>query len=137
MIHPAAELRIPLAAPVVVAVLMAIAMIRGTDVAAQNISFMQRGPVASMSETDQALLRTTMKEALDSGQDGETLEWSSPDSDAKGSISLLDTHQDYGTTCRTIRAATTADGREGGGMYRLCLAEDETWRFAPLRRSSG
>lgn len=106
-------------------------------VAAQNIMFLHRGPIASLSDADKALVSATMKEALDAGKDGDTLEWSSPDSGARGSISLLDTHEDYGTTCRTIRTSTTADGREGGGTYRLCLAEDKTWRFAPLRRKSG
>ena len=49
-------------------------------------------------------------------------------------IEIIDTHEDYGTTCRTVRTHVNASGREGGGVYRLCLADDDTWQFAPRRR---
>ena len=101
---------------------------------AQNIDFLHRGPVAYLGDVDKQILRDTFNAALSDAEDGETVRWSNPDSGNDGTVEVLDTHEDYGTTCRTVRTFTRADGREGGGMYRLCLADDDTWQFAPRRR---
>ena len=101
---------------------------------AQNINFLSRGPVAHMDETDKAMLREAVGEALNNRADGDSVEWVNPDTEHGGTITLVDTHEDYGTTCRSIRTRTQAAGRSGGGNYRLCKAEDDTWQFAPNRR---
>lgn len=101
---------------------------------AQNINFLHRGPVAYLNDADKQILTETLKAALNDAPDGETLAWSNPDSGNNGTIEVLDTHEDYETTCRTIRTNMQASGREGGGVYRLCRAEDDTWQFAPRRR---
>jgi surface antigen len=106
----------------------------GTAALAQNLDFLSRAPVAQMSEADQALFSAAFDAALDETPDGGVVEWRNPDTDAGGTITVLDTHEDYGTTCRTLRTATEAGGRKGAGNYRLCRAEDDTWQFAPLRR---
>jgi surface antigen len=105
-----------------------------TTTVAQNINFLHRGPVAYLDEVDKQILTDTVNTALNDAQDGESLAWRNPDSGSEGTIEILDTHEDYGTTCRTVRTATSAGGREGGGIYRLCMADDETWQFAPRRR---
>lgn len=101
---------------------------------AQNINFLHRGPVAYLGEVDKQILTDTFNAALRDAQDGETVRWSNPDSGNNGTIEVLETHEDYGTTCRTVRTFTLAGSREGGGVYRLCLADDDTWQFAPRRR---
>jgi surface antigen len=101
---------------------------------AQNINFLHRGPVAYLDEVDKQILSDTLNAALADASDGESLAWSNPDSGNHGTIEVIDTHEDYGTTCRTVRTHMQASGREGGGVYRLCLAEDDTWQFAPRRR---
>ncbi|MGI9343352.1 MAG: RT0821/Lpp0805 family surface protein [Gammaproteobacteria bacterium] len=101
---------------------------------AQNINFLQRGPVAYLDDVDKQILTETFNKALAEVEDGESVAWRNPDSGSEGTIEILDTHEDYGTTCRTVRTATSAGGRDGGGIYRLCLADDETWQFAPRRR---
>ncbi len=87
-----------------------------------------------MDETDKAMLREAVGEALNNRADGDSVEWVNPDTEHGGTITLVDTHEDYGTTCRSIRTRTQAAGRSGGGNYRLCKAEDDTWQFAPNRR---
>lgn len=106
----------------------------GPVVLAQNLSFLSRAPIAQMNEADQTMLSAAFGEALDDTPDGGVVEWRNPDTEASGTITVLDTHEDYGTTCHTIRTATEAGGRKGAGTYRLCRAEDQTWQFAPLRR---
>jgi surface antigen len=101
---------------------------------AQNIEFLHRGPIAYMNEVDKEILSQTLQVALNESADGESLRWSNPDSGSEGTIEVLDTHEDYGTTCRTVRTHSTASGREGGGVYRLCRADDDSWQFAPKRR---
>jgi len=101
---------------------------------AQNIDFLHRGPVAYLGDADRQILKDTFNAALNDAADGETVRWSNPDSGNNGTIEVLDTHEDYGTTCRSVRTFTQADGREGGGVYRLCRADDDTWQFAPRRR---
>ena len=103
---------------------------------AQNIGFMTKGPVAQLSEAEKAEMSKTLTEALENAADNEVVSWGDRDSGTHGDIKLIDTHEDFDTTCRTILARTTAAGRSGGGEYRLCRAEDGTWRFAPLRRSN-
>jgi len=104
---------------------------------AQNINFLHRGPIAYLNDIDRQILTDTFDAALSQAEDGETVRWSNPDSGNNGTIEVLDTHEDFGTTCRTVRTFTRASGREGGGVYRLCLADDDTWQFAPRRRQQG
>lgn len=106
----------------------------GPAVIAQNLDFLRRAPIAEMSEADQDIFRAAFDKALDETDDGGIIEWLNPDTDAGGTITVLDTHEDYGTVCRTLRAVTQAGGRDSAGNYRLCRAEDQTWQFAPLRR---
>ena len=103
-------------------------------VQAQNINFLSRGPVAHMDEADKTILREAIGDALNNHADGESVEWINPETESGGTIMLVDTHEDYGTTCRSIRTRSRAAGRSGGGDFRLCKAEDDTWRFAPNRR---
>ena len=110
-----------------------LAMIAGAATA-QNIEFLYRGPIAYLNDVDKEILTRTFDNALKDAADGETVAWSNPDSGNGGTVEVLDTHEDYDTTCRTVRTHTKAAGREGGGIYRLCLADDDTWQFAPRRR---
>jgi surface antigen len=105
-------------------------------VMAQNINFLNRGPIAHMDDADKAILREALSDALNNRADGESVEWVNPETEHGGTITLVDTHEDFGTICRSIRTRSRAAGRSGGGNYRLCKAEDDTWQFAPNRRQT-
>jgi surface antigen len=115
---------------------LTIAALLTSAATAQNISFLSQGPIAYLDDDEKAMLSEALKHALEDSADGEDVVWDNPKSGHNGLIEILDTHEDYGTTCRTIRTRTTAGGREGGGVYRLCRADDNTWRFAPRRRKN-
>ncbi|MDP6674552.1 MAG: RT0821/Lpp0805 family surface protein [Gammaproteobacteria bacterium] len=102
---------------------------------AQNIGFLSKGPIAYLTDEEKALLSETLSRVLENSADGESVTWNNQKSGHNGRIEIIDTHEDYGTTCRTIRTHTMAAGREGGGIYRLCRADDNSWRFAPRRRN--
>ena len=101
---------------------------------AQNLGFLKRSAAAEITRDDEPFVNEAFRVALDDAADNEQVDWKNPETGHFGSVTPLDTHEDFDTTCRTIRLFTSAGGREGGGRYRLCLADDDTWRFAPLRR---
>lgn len=115
---------------------LTMAILLTTAASAQNIGFLSKGPIAYLDDDEKAMLTEALNQALENSADGETVTWDNPKSGNNGRIKVFDTHQDYGTTCRTIRTLTKAAGREGGGVYRLCRADDNTWRFAPRRSST-
>ena len=101
-----------------------------SSVGAQNTLFLRDSPIAHMDDQDEAILRETIN-AVVAAPDGTTTDWMNPATGSKGRLQVLDTHQDFGTTCRHIRMRNEVNGRKGGGVYRLCLAEDGRWKFAP------
>ncbi len=111
--------------------LLALLLIAGIlPATAQNTSFLRKSPVAWMDAEDQAILRETIDAVL-AAPDGTTRDWKNPKTGSFGRVQVLDSHEDMGTTCRNIRMRSEAGGRKGAGSYRLCLADDDTWRFAP------
>ena len=111
--------------------LLALLLISGAlPATAQNMSFLRKSPVAWMDEKDQAILRAAMDDVL-AAPDGTGKDWNNPETGSFGRVEVLDTHADMGTTCRNIRMRNEAGGRKGAGNYRLCRADDGTWRFAP------
>lgn len=114
---------------------LAITALLASPATAQNIGFLGKGPIAYLDDDEKAMLSAALSHALENSDDGESVVWDNPESGHNGRIEIVDTHEDYDTTCRTIRTHTSAGGREGGGVYRLCRADDNTWRFAPRRRN--
>lgn len=104
----------------------------GTAASAQNLNFLRESPIGWLDESDQAILEATI-DALLEAPDGTTTDWLNPETGAHGRIQVMDTHQDFGTTCRRMKMRNEAKGRKGGGTYRLCQAEDDTWKFAPVK----
>jgi surface antigen len=106
-----------------------------TGAIAQNTMFLRDSPIAHLNEQDRQILRQTLNELIES-PDGTVMDWSNPDTDSKGRVKVLDTHEDLGTVCRSLRARNEARGRKADGTYRLCKAEDGSWKFAaPLSAS--
>jgi len=97
-----------------------------TAAAAQNLGFLKSSAAAELTSDDEAFLDEAFRAALDDAPDNEQVDWRNPDTGHFGHVTPLDTHEDFDTTCRTIRLFTSAGGREGGGRYRLCLADDDT-----------
>ena len=97
---------------------------------AQNLSFLRESPIAWLDDNDEAILRATIDAVLEA-PDGTTTDWQNPETGANGRVQVLDTEEAYGTTCRRIKMRNEAKGRKGGGTYRLCLADDGRWKFAP------
>jgi surface antigen len=98
---------------------------------AQNTMFLRESPIAHLSEEDRQILRATIDEVLES-PDGTVKDWSNPATGSHGRVKVLDTVEDakLNTTCRNLRARNEARNRKADGIYRLCKAEDGSWKFA-------
>lgn len=101
---------------------------------AQNTMFLRNSPIAHLNEVDRQILRETIEEALEA-PDGTVMEWSNPDTGSGGRVKVLDTHEDQGLVCRSLRARNEAHGRRADGIYRLCRDEGGNWRFAATERT--
>ena len=112
----------------VLAVLFATAV--GATAGAQNVMFLDRSPITYLTEADKQILGQSLERALQDAEDGDVVEWHNPDTGHHGSFRILDTHEDFDTTCRNVLIRTYAGGLDGGGRYRLCDAGDNDWRFA-------
>ena len=106
------------------------ALLASSSLVAQGALFLRDSPIAWMDDTDREILRATL-EAIVRSPDGTVTDWSNPATGSRSRIKVTDTHEDLGTTCRNIQMRNETKSRSGGGKYRLCLAEDETWKFAP------
>jgi surface antigen len=110
-------------------------MLLSAGAIAQNTMFLRDSPIAHMNEQDRQILRQTIDELLKS-PDGAVTDWSNPETGSHGRVKVLDTHDDQGSVCRNVRARNEARGRKADGIYRLCKAEDGSWKFAaPLSAS--
>jgi len=101
---------------------------------AQNTLFLRDSPIAFMDDQDEAILRATI-DAVMAAPDGTTTDWLNPATGSKGRVQVLDTGEDFDTTCRHIRMRNEASNRKSGGTFRLCLAKDGIWKFAPNAES--
>ena len=101
-----------------------------TTATAQNTLFLRDSPIAFMDDQDEAILRETIDAVL-AAPDGTTTDWMNPATGSKGRVQVLDTGEDFDTTCRHIRMRNEASNRKSGGTFRLCLAKDGSWKFAP------
>ena len=100
----------------------------------QNTMFLRNSPIAHLNEVDRQILRNTIEEALEA-PDGTIMEWSNPDTGSTGRVKVLDTHEDQGLVCRSLRARSEAHGRRADGIYRLCRDDTGKWRFASTERT--
>jgi surface antigen len=112
-----------------------IAVLFSGNTLAQNTMFLRNSPIAHLDDQDREILRDTIDKALTSA-DGTVIEWENAESGSRGRVKVLDTTNEQGMVCRSLRARNEAHGRKADGIYRLCKADDGEWRFASPAQSS-
>ena len=95
---------------------------------AYNLRFLQEAPIAQFSEEDLKQFRAALREALETGADGTTTIWENPKTDSFGQITLLDTSEVQGQTCRRVKIFNKSRGRTGESTYRFCKQPDGQWK---------
>jgi surface antigen len=100
------------------------------SLSAQNLNFLRESPIGWLDDQDRAILRATI-DAVMAAPDGTTTDWLNPETGSRGRLQVLDTFEDFGTTCRKLKMLNEAKSRKAGAIYQLCLSSDGQWRFAP------
>lgn len=96
--------------------LAAAALIAGTGSAfAANLGFLNDTPISYMKQRDLQALNSAARTALDTKQDGESLDWSNQGAGnpvpIKGTITPQDTVKDGERTCRKVTLVAIAKGQ--------------------------
>lgn len=97
----------------------------------QGYRWLDTSPIKFFSDEDWELMRSTARKTLDNSRDGTTANWSNPETDASGSITVISTYEEDGRRCRKTKFYNSARGLTGSGIFRLCRIEDGTWKIAP------
>lgn len=86
---------------------------------------------SSMTNEDFQIQRSTAVNLLNSGQVGNSREWSNPRSGAQGEVSLLSDLQERGMPCRQMRYAFVTRGaaRQTEAVLKACRSADGIWKI--------
>jgi surface antigen len=98
--------------------------------AASNVSFMHDTPYTHFTKKDHEIFDAALQGMLKQGADGETRNWSNPDSKAGGSLKVIKSFKRGETACRRLSIANKAKGRSASGQYNFCEQATGEWKLA-------
>ena len=86
-----------------------------------------------LSTEDWELLRATGRDLLDNHKDGSSRSWRNDATNASGEISVLETIEQNGRSCRWVTISTSKNGNSSPATrYLLCVVEDGRWKFSSV-----
>ena len=90
------------------------------------------GASATFSESDLALVRSTVGEAFREAEDGERRDWSNPETGSRGAVKPLLSFRHEGRECRRL-ALLNVSTRSGRGVsaHTLCRGDDGRLAYLP------
>lgn len=98
---------------------------------AQPFQLLGGAPLSRMTDKDIALYSAALRKALDEGKNGETHEWSNPETGASGTIQPTRDFARGDSKCRDVFTDTRAKGRREKGTWPFCQEADGSWQIAP------
>ena len=96
---------------------------------AANMRFLEFSPSAFFTEKDWELLRGAAKELLDNHDDGGSVSWKNEQTGHNGSLTVLDTYADFGTTCRRMKVFSDAIEVSATRLVNMCKNKEGLWRI--------
>lgn len=98
--------------------------------ASTELRWLNDSPLRFFSDKDWELSNAARDKALETAAEGETVEWSNPESGSYGSVTPLSSvDKEDGRTCREAEIVSHANGRDGTGRFEFCRKPDGTWRI--------
>lgn len=94
---------------------------------ALNYGFLANTPISKFTEQDMELLKSHVRQALDEAENGQTLEWSNPETSAQGTITVESSQQDGDRYCRVLAVTNKSKYLQGGGKFKLCKNSTGAW----------
>ena len=96
-------------------------------------SFLRGSVYTDLTTEDWELLRATGRDLLDNHKDGSSKSWRNDATNASGEISVLETVEQYGRSCRWVTISTSKNGNTSPATrYLLCVVEDGRWKFSTV-----
>lgn len=96
---------------------------------AANLLFARDMPIAQMNDADLSIMSSAIEETLGSVADGDTREWSNPETGSGGTLRPLSTSEHDGTQCRRLEVSNHARGRSARSVLDYCRQADGSWRL--------
>lgn len=96
-------------------------------------SFLKGSVYTDLTTEDWELLRATGRDLLDNYKDGSSKSWRNDATNASGEISVLETVERDGRSCRWVTISTSKSGNTSPATrYLLCVVEDGRWKFSTV-----
>jgi hypothetical protein len=96
-------------------------------------SFLRGSVYTDLTTEDWELLRATGRDLLDNHKDGSSKSWRNDATNASGEISVLETVERDGRSCRWVTISTSKNGNTSPATrYLLCVVEDGRWKFSTI-----
>jgi len=107
-----------------------VALARGAAEAA-NLGFLNHTPITYMKQRDLQALNNAAHSALDTKQDGESLDWNNEGAGnpvaIKGTVTPLDTNKNGERTCRKLTMVVQAKGQTQTWAPAVCKPDGGKW----------
>lgn len=102
-------------------------LLAGGTVQARGWSWAKRLPISQYTEEDTAIFHKSLDAALETSEDGESLDWENPNTGVSGRITPLSREQIDGNTCRKTRFESQAGTTKNVSEFVLCRQPDGVW----------
>ena len=104
-----------------------------TGATAANLGFLNNTPITYMKQRDLQALNSAARTALETKEDGQSLEWSNQGAGnpvpIKGTVTPLDTVKDGDRTCRKITLVAIAKGQTQTWTPTACKTGNGKWQL--------
>ena len=95
---------------------------------ASNMRFLEFSPSAYFNEKDWTLLRGAAQDLLDNHADGDSVSWRNDENGHNGTLTLLQTFADFGTTCRRVKIFSDAGEVSATRVANMCRNRQGQWK---------
>ena len=94
-----------------------------------NLRFLEFSPAAYFDDKDWELLESTANKLLDEGEKGASASWKNEDNGHNGMLTILDSFEKYGTTCRRVEIMSDAVEVKATRVMTMCRDKQGVWKI--------
>jgi surface antigen len=112
--------------PIAIAVMVLLSA-TGLTLASTEMRWLRDEPARHFTDRDWEILQQQTQEVLSSATDGETVEWTNPDSGAHGEMTPQSAAAYQGMPCRSMKMVNHAGNVSAESTFDYCQRPDGTW----------